>query len=72
MVKDDNKGIRMSNTIISVSRVPQGSVIGFGVENSIGKDAELQLTGLPGNYMIFCLAVDRTELEKVRKELQNS
>lgn len=67
MVKDDNHGIMMSKTITKVSTdLPQGSIISFGVENNIGKDALVQTFGGPGEYMVFMLAVKRTELDKTR------
>lgn len=76
MVKDDNKGIQMSTTIVKVTDDPRGSIIGFGVENHIGRDAKFQLSGFNGEYMIFCMAVNQKEFEKTRKlmekELPNS
>jgi len=73
MVKDDNKGIQMSTTIVKVSDDPRGSIIEFGVEKNIGEDARIQKDfGLPGKYMIFCMAVNRNEYEKTRVELANS
>jgi len=71
MSKDDNKGIRMSTTITSVSNVSQGAIIGFGVENFIGDDVKVHLAGLPGEYMVFCMAVSRKELEKTRQIMQD-
>ena len=76
MIKDDNKGIQMSTTIVKVTDDQRGSIIGFGVENHIGSDAKFQLAGFNGEYMIFCMAVNRKEFEKTRKlmekELPNS
>ena len=67
MVKDDNHGIQMSTTITKVSTdLPQGSLISFGVENNIGKDALVQTVGGPGEYMIFCLAIKKSELDRTR------
>ena len=75
MVKDDNQGISLSTTLVSVSEVEQGSVIGFGVVPKYGDDAKVQIDiGIPGKYMFLCFAVDRTEfyktLEGMQKELK--
>lgn len=70
MTKDDNQGIRMSSTVTGVKEVPQGSIISFGVENQIGKDALAQVCGHPGEYMIFCMAVNKAELEKTREKMK--
>ena len=70
MTKDDNQGIRMSKTMTDVKDVAQGSIISFGVEKAIGKDALSQIYGLPGEYMFFCMAVNRSELEKTREKMK--
>jgi hypothetical protein len=71
MVTDDNKGIRMSSTLFSVVKVKQGSVIGFGVENPVGDDANAQLLGLPGENMLLCFAIDRVEFDKTKQKFAN-
>ena len=71
MVENDNKGIRMSTTITGVNKVSHGSIISFGIEDIIGNDANNQIIGLPGEYMVFCMAVDRNELEKTRKIMES-
>lgn len=70
MTKDDNQGIRMSSIVTGVKEVPQGSIISFGVENQIGKDALAQICGKSGEYMIFCMAVNKAELEKTREKMK--
>jgi hypothetical protein len=69
MITDDNKGIRMSSTLCSVEKVKQGSVIGFGVENPVGDDANAQLLGLPGENMLMCFAIDRSEFDKIKRNI---
>lgn len=68
MVKADNKGIALSTTLISTEKVPQGRIAGFGLEESIGKHAELYTLGLPQDYMFMCFAVKRQEFE-ITKQL---
>lgn len=70
MTKADNQGIRMSKTITDVKDVTQGSIISFGVEKAIGNDALSQIYGMPGEYIIFCMAVNRSELEKTREKMK--
>jgi len=69
MITDDNKGIRMSSTLCSVEKVKQGSVIGFGVENPVGDDANAQLLGLPGENMLMCFSIDRAEFSKTKRNM---
>ena len=35
MAADDNKGLRMTTTIVDVKDDPRGSIVGFGVEKSL-------------------------------------
>lgn len=69
MVKDDNKGIALSSILVNATQVPQGIVVGFGLEEKIGKDAQLQTMGLPGEYMFMCFAVKRTDFEQAKAKL---
>jgi hypothetical protein len=76
MVKDNNQGISLSTTLVSVTEVKQGSVIGFGVVSKYGDDAKVQIDiGVPGKYMFMCFAIDITEfyktLEYMQKELNS-
>jgi len=70
MTKDDNQGIKMSKTITDVKDVAQGSIISFGVERNIGKDALSKIYGMPGEYMIVCMAVNKKELENTREKMK--
>lgn len=73
MVKDNNIGICLSTTLINADLTSQGIVVGFGVSESIGKDAEFQInSGWPGDYMFLCFAVKRSEFEKTKQFLLNS
>lgn len=36
MAADDNKGLRMSTTIVDVKDDPRGSIVGFGTEKIVG------------------------------------
>jgi len=71
MVKEDNKGIALSTTLISVEKVPQGIIAGFGLETSIGKHAELQTLGLPNDYMFMCFAVKKEAFEGTKLVMEN-
>lgn len=51
MAADDNKGLRMTTTIVDVKDDPRGSTVGFGTEKDCGDDAKAQTMGLPGKYM---------------------
>ena len=68
MAKDDNKGLRMTATLVTVSREKRGSIVGFGIEDECGDDAELQLRGLPGKYIACAFFIDRKELEDYLKD----
>lgn len=71
MAEDDNKGIAMSTTKVSVQFKPQGAVIGFGLEKQFGEDFENQLHfGIDGDYIFVCFAIDRKELEKTRNQME--
>lgn len=73
MVKEDNKGIRMSGNICEIKNVTQGTIIGFGIEKVVGDDAMIQFQlGLPGEYMFMCFAVNRKEFEATKSKIQNS
>jgi hypothetical protein len=67
MSEDNNHGIRMSTTLVDVRNDPRGSIVGFGTEKECGDDAELQVKGLPGKYMICAFFIDREELEKYKR-----
>lgn len=67
MVETDNKEIHMTSTIVSVSEVSQGSVVGFGVINTLGNDAKTQMNGLPGEYIHFYISAKLDELAKTRE-----
>ena len=64
MAADDNKGLRMSTTIVDVKDDPRGSIVGFGTEKDCGDDAKAQTIGLPGKYMACAFFIDREELKK--------
>lgn len=69
MVKDNNRDIAFFPTIVNVTSVPQGKIVGFGVVDEIGKDAQLQTLGLPGEYMFLCFSVKLSEFEKTKQSL---
>lgn len=64
MVKKDNKGILMSNTLTDVVYNNQGAKISFGVEKHIGEAAQLERDLGLSEYMFMCFAVKKSELEK--------
>lgn len=73
MVKDNNPGIMLSNTIVDNYSVKQGGVLCFGVTREINDDAEFQRNlGIPGKYMLMCFAVDRSDFEHTKIEIKNS
>jgi hypothetical protein len=59
----------MSKTLVQVSYEARGAVVGFGTSVKNGKDAEMQITGIEGNYMCVAFFINRKELEKYYKEL---
>lgn len=70
MTNDNNQGIRMSDNLQGVNIVPQGATLTFGVEESIFADAKMQLmTGATGENMLFCMVVNRKEMEKTEEKL---
>lgn len=69
MVKDNNRGICLSTTLVNTVPVPQGIVAGFGLVEEIGRDAQIQTLGLPGEYMFMCFAVKRSEFEQTKASL---
>lgn len=66
MVKENNHGVMLSTTITDVRFVKQGAIIGFGVPDEIGKDANVQTIIGNSDYMFMCFAVKKSELEKFR------
>lgn len=64
MAADDNKGLRMTTTIVNVEDDPRGSIVGFGIEKVCGDDAKAQTMGLPGKYIACAFFIDREELKK--------
>jgi hypothetical protein len=66
MVKENNQGVMLSTTITDVRFVKQGAIIGFGVPDEIGKDANTQTIIGSSDYMFMCFAVKKSELEKYR------
>lgn len=68
MAADDNKGLRMSTTIVDVKDDPRGSIVGFGTEKDCGDDAKAQTIGLPGKYMACAFFIDREELKNTYKQ----
>lgn len=66
MVKENNQGVMLSTTITDVKFVNQGAIIGFGVPDEIGKDANMQNIIGTSDYMFMCFAVKKSELEKYR------
>lgn len=67
MVNENNQGILLSTTIIDVRFIEQGAVIGFGVSNEIGLDANTQTILGGADYLYMCFAVKKSELAKYRK-----
>lgn len=65
MVKKDNKGIMMSNTLTEVVYNHQGAKISFGVEKTFGEQAEMERDFGMSDYMFMCFAVKKSELEKI-------
>lgn len=63
MAADDNKGLRMTTTIVDVKDDPRGSIVGFGTEKVCGDDAKAQTLGLPSKYMACAFFIDREELK---------
>jgi hypothetical protein len=66
MVKENNQNIILASTLVDVRFVKQGAIIGFGVTDEIGKDANMQTIVGSSDYMFMCFAVKRSELEKYR------
>lgn len=64
MASDNNKGLRMTTTVVNVKDDPRGSVVGFGTEKDCGDDAKAQTMGLPGKYLACAFFIDREELKK--------
>lgn len=64
MAVDDNKGLRMTTTLVDVKDDLRGSIVGFGTEKICGDDARVQIMGLPGKYMACAFFIDREELKK--------
>lgn len=64
MAVDDNKGLRMTTTLVDVKDDLRGSIVGFGTEKICGDDARVQIMGLPGKYMACAFFIDRKELKK--------
>lgn len=72
MVKENNRSIAFFPTIVDVRAVSQGRIVGFGVVEEIAKDANVQVLGLPGEYMFLCFSVKRTEFEKTKQAIIDS
>lgn len=70
MAEDDNKGLRMTTTVVDVKDDPRGSIVGFGTERVHGDDAKVQTMGLPGKYIACAFFIDREELKKYLKTNQ--
>ncbi len=68
MAADDNKGLRMTTTLVDVKDDLRGSIVGFGTEKVCGDDAKAQIVGLPGEYMACAFFIKRSELQKYLKE----
>lgn len=64
MAEDNNKGLRMTTTVVDVKDDPRGSIVGFGTEKECGEDAKAQMMGLHGKYMACAFFIDREELKK--------
>lgn len=65
MAKDDNRGLAMSTTLVSVQDETRGSVIGFGAEHRFGEDVKRQiLQGEEGEYFACAFFINRKELLK--------
>ena len=65
MAADDNKGLRMTTTIVDVKDDPRGSIVGFGTEKVCGDDAFAQTMGLPGKYMACAFFYRSRRTEKI-------
>jgi len=68
MVKNDNKGITMSNILTDVVYNSQGAKISFGMDESFGKQAEAERDSKSSEYMFMCFAVKKSELIKYAEE----
>ncbi len=65
MAKDDNYGLAMSTTLVSVQEEIRGCVIGFGAEQRFGEDLKRQiLYGEEGEYFACAFFINRKELIK--------
>jgi len=63
MAKDDNKGLMMSDTVVSASEHPKGGIISFGVPKAIMEDAKLVNPFFTTAYLHVSFAIDRKELK---------
>ncbi len=64
MAADNNKGLRMTTTLVDVKDDQRGSIVGFGTEKKCGDDARLQIMGMPSKYMACAFFIDREELAR--------
>lgn len=63
MAADNNKGLRMTTTLVDVKDEPRGSIVGFGTEKVHGDDAKAQTMGLPDKYLACAFFIYREELK---------
>lgn len=66
MAADDNKGLRMTTTIVNVVSTHYGKEVTFGTDAQSGNSAHLQMMGLPSEDLCVAFFINRKELEKYK------
>lgn len=71
IMADENKDIRLSNTLVECKSVKQGSLITFGIDDETGRMLRKQMVGLGNTHIVICLVVNADQLNNTLKKLSD-
>lgn len=71
IIADQDKDIRLSNTLVECKLVKQGSLSTFGIDDETGRMLRKQMAGLHNTHIVVCLVINANQLEEVEKTLLN-
>lgn len=67
MAKEDNKGLKMTTTVLNACTINEESRVTFQVDKDVTSSAGLQSVGVAGDYICCAFFISRDELKKYKQ-----
>lgn len=68
MAKDDNKGLKMTTTVLNSCTINEESRVTFQVDKDVTSSAGFQSVGIAGDYLCCAFFISRKELRNYKKQ----